>query len=152
MQETRVGKIPWRRERLPTPVFWPGESYGLYRPWGRKELDMTELLLLSLFFLCMYIFIQLSLYTKYCLMHFCLHMLSFLIKLFLNTNFKSYTFCWTQIGFSSSHLLNIFFVINSLGCISLFDHFVLIPRSRYFYDDWFTFPNCFQKILHQVYL
>ena len=37
-----VGKIPWRRERLPTPVFWPGESYGLYSPWGRKELDMTE--------------------------------------------------------------------------------------------------------------
>jgi len=25
-----VGKIPWRRERLPTPVFWPGESHGLY--------------------------------------------------------------------------------------------------------------------------
>ena len=24
-----VGKIPWRRERLPTPVFWPGESHGL---------------------------------------------------------------------------------------------------------------------------
>ena len=23
-----VGKIPWRRERLPTPVFWPGESHG----------------------------------------------------------------------------------------------------------------------------
>ena len=22
-----VGKIPWRRERLPTPVFWPGEFY-----------------------------------------------------------------------------------------------------------------------------
>ena len=20
-----AGKIPWRRERLPTPVFWPGE-------------------------------------------------------------------------------------------------------------------------------
>jgi len=20
-----VGKIPWRRERLPTPVFWPGD-------------------------------------------------------------------------------------------------------------------------------
>ena len=26
-----VGKIPWRRERLPTPVFWPGEFDGLYR-------------------------------------------------------------------------------------------------------------------------
>ena len=24
-----VGKIPWRRERLPTPVFWPGELHGL---------------------------------------------------------------------------------------------------------------------------
>ena len=22
-----VGKIPWKRERLPTPVFWPGESH-----------------------------------------------------------------------------------------------------------------------------
>ena len=25
----RVGKIPWRRERPPTPVFWPGEFHGL---------------------------------------------------------------------------------------------------------------------------
>ena len=24
-----VGKIPWRREKLPTPVFWPGEFHGL---------------------------------------------------------------------------------------------------------------------------
>ena len=24
-----VGKIPWGRERLPTPVFWPGEFHGL---------------------------------------------------------------------------------------------------------------------------
>ena len=37
-----VGKIPWRRERLPTPVFWPGEFHGLYSPWGLKELNMTE--------------------------------------------------------------------------------------------------------------
>ena len=37
-----VGKIPWRRERLPTPVFWPGEFLGLYSPWGCKESDMTE--------------------------------------------------------------------------------------------------------------
>ena len=32
-----VGKIPWRRERLPTPVFWPGEFHGLFGPWGCKE-------------------------------------------------------------------------------------------------------------------
>ena len=25
-----VGKIPWRRERLPIPILWPGESHGLY--------------------------------------------------------------------------------------------------------------------------
>ena len=35
-------KIPWRRERLSTPVFWPGEFYGLYSPRGRKGSDMTE--------------------------------------------------------------------------------------------------------------
>ena len=43
-----VGKIPWRREQLPTPVFWPGEFHGLYNPWGRKESYMTERLSLPL--------------------------------------------------------------------------------------------------------
>ena len=38
----RVGKIPWRRERLPTLVFWRGEFHGLYSPWGGKESDTTE--------------------------------------------------------------------------------------------------------------
>ena len=42
-----VGKIPWRRERLLTPVFWPLEFQGLYSPWGHKELDTTEQLSLS---------------------------------------------------------------------------------------------------------
>ena len=42
-----VGKIPWRRERLPTPIFWPGEFHGLYSPRGHKELDTTEQLSLS---------------------------------------------------------------------------------------------------------
>ena len=27
-----IGKIPWRRKRLPTPIFWPGEFHGLYSP------------------------------------------------------------------------------------------------------------------------
>ena len=43
----RVGKIPWRRERLPTPVLWPGEFHGMYSPWGCKGLDTTEWLSLS---------------------------------------------------------------------------------------------------------
>ena len=43
-----LGRFPWRRERLPTPVFWPGEFHGLYSPWGGKELGMTEQLSLHL--------------------------------------------------------------------------------------------------------
>ena len=46
MQETQfdawVGKIHWRRDRLPTPVFWPGEFHGLYSPCSCKESNMTE--------------------------------------------------------------------------------------------------------------
>ena len=37
-----VGKIPWKRERLPSLIFWPGEFLGLFSPWGPKESDMTE--------------------------------------------------------------------------------------------------------------
>ena len=37
-----VGMIPWRRERLPTPVFWPGELHGLYSSCSHKELDTNE--------------------------------------------------------------------------------------------------------------
>ena len=48
MWENWVGKIPWRREGLLTPVFWPREFHGMYSPWGRKELDTTEWLSLSL--------------------------------------------------------------------------------------------------------
>ena len=41
-----VGKISWRREWLPIPVFLPGEAHGQgslagYSPWGRKESDTT---------------------------------------------------------------------------------------------------------------
>ena len=31
-----VRKIPWRRERLPTPVFWPEEFHGPYSPWSHR--------------------------------------------------------------------------------------------------------------------
>ena len=51
MRETWVrslgGEDPLERKRLPTPVFWPGEFHGLCSPWGGKELDTTERLLLS---------------------------------------------------------------------------------------------------------
>ena len=45
------GFDPLARERLPTPVFLPGEFHGQrslagYSPWGYKELDTTERLTL----------------------------------------------------------------------------------------------------------
>ena len=45
-----VRTIPWQRKWQPTPVFWPGESYGQrslagYSPWGCKESDMTQQLI-----------------------------------------------------------------------------------------------------------
>ena len=48
-----VGKIPWRKKWLSTPVFLLGESHGQrslvgYSPWGHKESDTTEQLTLSL--------------------------------------------------------------------------------------------------------
>ena len=43
-----VGKISWRREWLPTPVFLPGELHAQrsllgYSPWNHKESDTTEI-------------------------------------------------------------------------------------------------------------
>ena len=46
-----VGKISWRREELPTPVFWPAEFHGLYSPWSCKESGRTEQLSLSYLYL-----------------------------------------------------------------------------------------------------
>ena len=43
------GNNTWRREKLPTPVFWPRDLYGLYSPWDHKESNTTEQL--SLHFL-----------------------------------------------------------------------------------------------------
>ena len=42
-----VGKIPWRRKWLPTPVFLAGESHGQrnlvgYSPGGHRESDVTK--------------------------------------------------------------------------------------------------------------
>ena len=49
-----VGKIPWRRERLPSPIFWPREFHEWYR--DRKESDTTEQLSLHFSWIYYYIF------------------------------------------------------------------------------------------------
>ena len=40
--------MPWRRDRLPTAVLWPGEFHGLYSPGFGKGSDTTERPSLSL--------------------------------------------------------------------------------------------------------
>ena len=47
-----VGKIPWRREWLPTPIFLLLEFHGQrclvgHSPWGHQELDTIERLTLT---------------------------------------------------------------------------------------------------------
>ena len=66
---TGLGSLscPWRREQLPTPVFWPRDFHGLYSPWGQKESDVTEQLSLSHFF----IRLQRSYHTLYSLHRCC---------------------------------------------------------------------------------
>ena len=51
-----IRKIPWRREWQPTPVFLPGKFHGQRSPagcspWGQKESDMTEWLIMFIFFI-----------------------------------------------------------------------------------------------------
>ena len=44
MWETWVGKIPWRRKRLPTLVFWPGKSMDctVHRPPGQVIMAIDK--------------------------------------------------------------------------------------------------------------
>ena len=60
MQETRVrswvGKIPWRGQWHPTPVFLPGKSHGSKSlvdcsPWGLKESDTVQVILQGIIYL-----------------------------------------------------------------------------------------------------
>ena len=48
MQESWVGKVPWRRKGQPTPVFLPGKSHGQrslagYNIWGLKSKGFSYL-------------------------------------------------------------------------------------------------------------
>ena len=53
LQETWVWSLGWEdpleKGKATHSVFWPREIHGLYSSWGRKELDSTEQVSLSLF-------------------------------------------------------------------------------------------------------
>ena len=37
-----VGKIPWSRERLPTPIFWLGEFHGLVPGVAKSQIQLND--------------------------------------------------------------------------------------------------------------
>ena len=49
MQETWVQSLDWEdplaKGKVTPPVFWPGESHGVYSPCGRKETFTFQVLL-----------------------------------------------------------------------------------------------------------
>ena len=66
VRETWVRSLHWEdplekgkaTHRLPTSEFWPGEFHGLYSPWDRRELYMTERLSLHFFYRVVLLFSQ----------------------------------------------------------------------------------------------
>ena len=46
MRETWVQSLGWEdpleKQKATDAVLWPGESHGLYSPWGHKDSDTTE--------------------------------------------------------------------------------------------------------------
>ena len=96
MQETQVdpwvGKISWRMEWIPTPVFFPGEFHGQrslvgYGLLGRKELDTTEWLTYTHTPYDKYTYNMLDTFPKYTLVIFNPH--DNLIRKIL------FSFCWS---------------------------------------------------------
>ena len=43
MQEIWVRPLGWRKERLPTPVFWPGEFHGLVHGVAKSWTQLSDL-------------------------------------------------------------------------------------------------------------
>ena len=132
MQETwfhpQVGKISWRREWQPSPVFLPGEfceqrSLAGYSPQGRKESDLTEQQL-SFLLHCTYLWVHLH----------CFCSCSFLLLC------HSCFILWTYYRFSvllSDHLhyFQFFAVTNSasmnyLGALKILSSFILVQKIQ----------------------
>ena len=67
---------PWRREQLPTPVFWPGKFHGQrglvgYNPWGLKEWDIPS------DFTYNHIYIRIYIHTYRMSLHLSVHLLDY---------------------------------------------------------------------------
>ena len=55
-----LGRFPWRRERLLTPVFWPGEFHELYSPCDTKSWTQLSDFHFSLYFILKNIYLLIA--------------------------------------------------------------------------------------------
>ena len=89
MQETRVQSLgqenPLEKGMAHTPVFLPGEFHGQrslagYSPWGRRELDTTEQLIMQKHLIVLYpsqsYFLGGSYSLSICMHNFCINVIS----------------------------------------------------------------------------
>ena len=63
--DSSVGKIPWRRERLPTPVFWPGEFNGVAKKRTRLRNFHFPLHIQILFMPPLFLFTNTRVHYRY---------------------------------------------------------------------------------------
>ena len=106
-----VGKIPWRKESLPTLVFWPGEFRGLCSPWRGKESNTTD-------WLSLHSFISLLNFSSWC--RIMLH----------NSIMKTNCDCFPDfIGFIFKFIQN-FFLLRIYKCKTMFYMFYAIYKVR----------------------
>ena len=124
MQESQVQSLgredPWKRERLPTPVFllkelWGQRSLAGCRPWDHKESDMTEWLSFSLYLLNLKEALQgFSLAYLYCQPHY-----SYALQPLLKKK-KKRQVIWTQALWYHNTQQYIWLPKNiGVGCLSL---------------------------------
>ena len=138
-----VGKIPWRRKWLPTPVFLPRVFHGQRSlagcsPWGHKQSDMTE----QFHFLSFFLIHKIKFYLFKCTVLW----LSYL------SMFSRFIHVWHVSDFLSFiKLNNILFFVYSTFCLSIYPStntfcFCLLSIVNWLLQIWvYKYLNpCFQ--------
>ena len=96
-----VGKILWRRERLPTPVVWPGEFHGLWVAKSQTQLSDFHI----------HIYRDTAIYTIYANMHIDIYVYP-CIDTYVYVYKHMHTYIYTQIcTYASTHIYDRWLII-----------------------------------------
>ena len=129
-----VGKIPWRRERLPTSVFWPGEFHGRTTEW--LSLHFTPILICLIFFSCLFSCLSPhKICSPLCSLQICLYFCDFTFSFLSPVLLAHLLLSWAPASQTSSycihrfHLYHGIFLRRFLCLISLSVLFFHLPHS-----------------------